>query len=104
MINAKPPQPLMQLVYARTGLGKALLRQVTFIHMWAMAEQEAGHRLTAEEYAITWAESRTTAYRRLEEFRRVFPELGPHGKPDALYVWRERATEPEWGLQRGMAT
>ena len=88
----------------RTGWGRTSMRQVTFIHQWAMAEQEAGHRIGIEEFGATWGMSLRTAYRHLDEFRRVFPELGAEGKPEALYVWRAPAGEPEWGLNARTAT
>ena len=74
------------------------MRQVTFIHQWAMAEIEVGHPIGIEEFATNWAESRMTAYRRLDEFRKTFPEFGPDGKPDELYELRAPANALVWRL------
>ena len=94
----------MAIVVDRTGWGLTSMRQVTFIHQWAMAEGELGHRIGIEEFGAVWGQSVRTAYRRLDEFRRLFPEYGPEGKPDALYTWRSpAAAEPEWGLRERSA-
>lgn len=59
-------------------------RVAQFIAEWELAVRDHGRGLSAEEFARWWRESPATAYRRLAEFRELFPELGDHGKPDDL--------------------
>jgi hypothetical protein len=47
-----------------------------------VAEGELGRRIGIEEFANYWGGGvRRTAYNRLTEFRRLFPEHGPSGTP-----------------------
>lgn len=66
-----------------------------------------GGPIGIEEFSRWWKESRMTAYRRQEEFRAMFPELGAHATPEALMgplLDRLAAGEPaedvplDWGL------
>lgn len=57
----------------------------SFIHGWAVAEGELGRRISMDEFAAYWrGAAPRTAYRRLDEFRRLFPEYGPSGTPSDL--------------------
>lgn len=55
-----------------------------FIAEWELAVRSIGREISAEEYAEWWKEGRSTSFRKLAEFRALFPELGEHGKPDDL--------------------
>jgi hypothetical protein len=55
-----------------------------FIAEWEVGVRAHGGPLTAEEFAAWWKDSRATTYRRLQDFRRAFPELGPKGLPSDL--------------------
>jgi hypothetical protein len=58
---------------------------VEFVQSWAIAEHEIGRPITIEEYCDWWREgSRSTAYRRLAEFREAFPGLD---WPSNALVW-----------------
>lgn len=59
-------------------------RVAQFIFEWELAMRGCGHDLTTEEFANWWRIGAATPYRRLSEFRELFPELGEHGKPTAL--------------------
>jgi hypothetical protein len=59
-------------------------RVAQFIAEWELAVRSIGRNITAEEFGAWWKDSPATAYRRLAEFRQLFPELGQHGKPDDL--------------------
>lgn len=52
------------------------VRIAVFVSEWGLAEAEAGHAIGAEDFAA-WpqAPSRRTVYRRLAEFRELFPEF-----------------------------
>jgi hypothetical protein len=93
-IWAKPPPiELLNVCVVRRGVWRGALL-ADFVHSWAIAECEAGHKVGIEEYGRSWASvSRRTAYRRLSEFRATFPELGPDAVPGDMIVWRERATD-----------
>ena len=83
-ISYRPPDALMDLMYRQLGLGMDSMRLVLFVHEWALLEAKLGHRVTPDEYATKGPDSRATAYRRLELFRRVFPTLST---PVDLIVW-----------------
>lgn len=55
-------------------------RVAAFVVQWAMAEAaEGGDELKIEQVADWWGDAHRTAYRRLAEFREVFPEFStPH--------------------------
>lgn len=55
-----------------------------FIAEWELAVRSIGREISAEEFAAWWQDHRATAFRKLAEFRELFPELGEHGKPDDL--------------------
>lgn len=55
-----------------------------FIAEWELAVRSNGAAIEVADFARYWSEHLATAYRRLAEFRQLFPELGEHGKPDQL--------------------
>lgn len=79
----------MQVVFARVGMGTDAWRLVVFVHEWAMAEAQLGERIGVERFAAWSSDSTRTAYRRLADFREAFPELGEHGTPSNMIVWRD---------------
>lgn len=52
---------------------------------WAACVRNHGEPVGFEAY-VAWTRlySRATAYRRLDLFRKTFPELGTHGTPEGL--------------------
>jgi hypothetical protein len=58
-------------------------RIALFMGEWALVEHEAGRELGMEEFVELAPMSRATAYRRVQEFRDAFPELGPGSTPAA---------------------
>jgi len=62
----------MRALWEATNVGS---RVAAFILMWAIALDELGvDELSPETFAEWGPESRATVYRRLSEFRRLFPE------------------------------
>jgi hypothetical protein len=48
-------------------------RLAGFIVCWSITSAQQGRAITVEEYAEDWNENERTAYRRLAEFRQLFP-------------------------------
>lgn len=90
-VGLRPPDELMALVLGLAGLDVTSLRVITFIHEWARAEGAVRERIGPERFVELSPISRATVYRRLEEFRRIFPGKDtpadlirwPHGYPAA---------------------
>lgn len=59
-------------------------RVAEFIAEWEICVRQAGGEVETEHFAAWWKDSRATTYRRLQEFREGFPELGEHGRPSDL--------------------
>ena len=88
-VGLRPPQALLEVVAARTGVTRDLPKVVMFVHEWARLEVKLGRRVTIEEFIAASSDSRRTCYSRLELFRSVFPELGAKSTPGELIVWPE---------------
>ena len=65
-----------------------------FVFEWEMAARATGRKISADEFAAYWKDSRSQAFARLARFRDAFPELGEHGKPDDLMTITPPAPEP----------
>ena len=84
MLNPVPSPQLIQAIRARVP-GWRAFRMVEFVQSWAIAEHDVGRPITIEDYAAWWREgSRSTAYRRLAEFREAF---APLDSPSDALVW-----------------
>lgn len=59
-------------------------RVAQFITEWEVAIRKHGRDVGIDEFATWWRDSYRTGYRRLAEFREMFPELGEHATPSAL--------------------
>lgn len=59
-------------------------RVAQFIAEWELVVRSERGDITAETFAAWWREGNATAYRRLAEFRQLFPELGDRGRPSDL--------------------
>lgn len=59
-------------------------RVAEFVMEWEVAVRKHAGPVGIEEFARWWRESRMTAYRRLAEFRELFPELGQEATPNDL--------------------
>lgn len=59
-------------------------RVAQFIAEWEIAVRKHRGPISAEEMTAYWKESRATTYRRQQEFRELFPELGEHATPQDL--------------------
>jgi hypothetical protein len=55
-------------------------RVAQFIFEWEVAVRALKRDITAEEFADWWKVGATTAYRRLAEYRKLFPEHGDRGR------------------------
>ncbi len=88
----RPPNALVQAVAAREGLTMRSWRLITFVHEWARCEAEAGERIGIERFAEWTVDSRRTAYGRLAEFRKIFPE---YSTPSDMIRWPAPAPAPE---------
>jgi hypothetical protein len=79
-------------------------RLIAFIEDWQRCVSAHGGPVTPEGF-IAWAgqSKRRSTFRGLKLFRDTFPELGPHGQPDALMgplldrLAREAELEAELG-------
>jgi len=49
------------------------MRTATWIAQWAIAQRELGDEMTLEDAQRWWKENERTWYRRLADFREVFP-------------------------------
>jgi hypothetical protein len=84
-------------IFAMTNLGS---RAATLIVEWALALEEFGIDEVGAERFVEWSfTSRATVYRRLDDFRRVWPE---HHTPNELARFvleeaRRRGEKPAWG-------
>lgn len=74
---------VLSLCVNRGGFRKGR-RVAQFIFEWELAVRGTGQDITTEEFAAWWRVGPATPYRRLAEFRELFPELGEHGKPSQL--------------------
>jgi hypothetical protein len=82
-----PPRELLVACLERAGY-RGGMRLALFIHSWATVEADRGHRINPEEFGDYWGHgTKRTAYNRLDEFRRAFPELGPKALPGDIIVW-----------------
>lgn len=59
-------------------------RVAQFIFEWELCVRSVKHEVSVEEFGAWWKVDRATAYRRLAEFRELFPQLGERGKPSDL--------------------
>jgi len=85
MIDLKRTRAALYIVcIARAGYLDGA-RLIEFIEEWARCVEVRGGPITIEEFiASTRKLPRRTTFLRLSQFRRAFPELGPHGLPDGL--------------------
>lgn len=65
----------MQVMMKNVGMRKAM-KVMTFVAAWEMARQSwaedhEGERFTIEDYAAWWKESRSTAFREQQLFRKA---------------------------------
>jgi hypothetical protein len=74
---------MMGLCVDRAGFRRGA-RLAEFITEWEMCVRAHAGPIGIEEFAHWWKDSPRTAYRRLKDFRAVFPELGAHGTPQDL--------------------
>jgi hypothetical protein len=78
---ARATQPTVMEVLVRRAGWYAAFRASSFLVAWMIAEDDLGPTMSVEEYGEWWGQSRATAYRDLERWRRVVPE---YGTPSAL--------------------
>lgn len=64
--------PVSVMVVKKVGWRQGL-RALTYVAAWGIASDAEGRSLTVEEYGDYWKESRATAYREFQAFRRVWP-------------------------------
>jgi hypothetical protein len=94
----KPPKlrsPTVDLIASvlLAGGGWRAVKLASFVFDWVMLEGELGREVTPEEFANTWTpRARRTAYRRLAEFRKAFPECST---PHDLGQWVEAPSQSE---------
>jgi hypothetical protein len=74
---------LIQLCVERGGYRKGA-PVAEFVMEWEIAVRKHAGSITIEEFGRWWKDSTRTAYRRLDAFRELFPELGPIATPEAL--------------------
>jgi hypothetical protein len=68
----RPPRNVLDYCIAKGGL-RVGLQVATFIVAWSMAQAELGESMTLEDAADWWREAHRTWYRRLSDYRRLFP-------------------------------
>lgn len=93
---------VLALCIDRLGYVKGA-RLAEFIVEWEMWLRARGEDLGTEDFAAWWKDSRATTYRRLDDFRRAFPELGPHGTPSGLMGPLLRRLEQSGDVPAGIA-
>jgi len=74
-------------------------RVVAFVCTWALARQELGRDLTVGEYIEWCGEPPRTPYRRLAEFRDLWPEYGTPNELAALLLAHSARGNPTPGTQ-----
>lgn len=74
---------MLALCINRGGYRKGR-RVAQFIFEWELVVRANAGATTVDEFASWWRVGLATAYRRLAEFRELFPQLGPHGTPNDL--------------------
>lgn len=74
---------VLALCVERAGYQKGA-RVAQFVYEWELVIRSTRGPITAEEFAAWWKIGNATAYRRLAEFREVFPQLGQRGMPHDL--------------------
>ena len=74
---------LLQVCIQRGGYRKGA-QVAEFILEWEIAVRKHVGPINISEFARWWKDSERTAYRRLEDYRALFPELGPHATPQDL--------------------
>lgn len=70
----RPATTVLEVAIARGGYRRGL-RVLTFIEQWTIAQVKLGHEPSVAEAADWWKESHATWFRRLDDFRHVFPEF-----------------------------
>jgi hypothetical protein len=81
MRKKREPRTVADHTYARTRSFRASYRLGLFVAQWTIAQAALGHEPNALACSEWWEESTATWYRRLDEFRSVFPE---HESPAAI--------------------
>lgn len=83
----------MRAVVDRLGFSRSAFRLVVFIHEWALAQAHYGDASPAVERIVERSgSSRPTFFRRLDEFRRAFPE---YATPADMIVWPHGVPQPD---------
>jgi hypothetical protein len=90
----RPPSiDLIASVLVRGGGWRNTIKLASFVFDWVMLEGELGREVGIEEFGQSWSErNRRTAYRRLAEFRKAFPECST---PHDLGQWVEAPSQSE---------
>lgn len=78
------PPELVHFMYSKAGMRKAL-RIVEFLSLWGVLADELGREPTRQEFLDYWDESPATYFRRLEQWRMVWPD---DKSPQRVWEWR----------------
>jgi len=70
-MKRRQPETVLEYCVAAGGVRKGL-RVARFLVLWATAQAQAEHGLSAAEYAEFWLEPEATVYRQQAEFRELF--------------------------------
>lgn len=78
LASSKPPQSLIVDVFRRAPRQAPLM--IEFVWIWWLAEDLLERRMSPEELPELCGMSPRTVYRRLEAFRRAFPDVRTPGE------------------------
>jgi len=75
MRKTRPARTLLEVCIARGGYLRGA-RVAEFVIEWTIAADDLGHQPSANEFAHWWRDrSERTTWRRLAQFKQVFPEF-----------------------------
>ena len=99
MVNKRPVPPLNTFVFppeliafmaTRAGVRRAFKVGALLVE-WGMCVDKLGREPSAEDFQAWAKESRATWYRRMSDFRRVWPE---DSTPHRVWLWLQEQQAP----------
>ncbi len=92
MAKTKPARTLLEVCIARGGYLRGA-RVAEFVIEWTIAADQLGHQPSVREFSHWWKDkSERTTWRRLDDFKTVFPEFD-NPAPIAAQLLKQRATK-----------